>query len=207
MLKNHLKAAIISSLVVFPPVIGNPGVLHYSPLWIILIFGILASVLQPEYNPFTIGTRRKDLGTGAQIIWSVYVTQVGAIIECAYFRHPTSLQWDTVSTIAVTSMFLGLLLRTWAVVTLGDHFTMHLSIQQGHALIRSGPYRIMRHPSYVGALVMYVSTTLLLHAWIATIATMLILAIAFARRVYYEEKMLKDAFKAEFESYRAEVRL
>ena len=38
----------------------------------------------------------------------------------------------------------------WAASTLGSHFDLELEVHAGHAVVRDGPYRFVRHPVYVG---------------------------------------------------------
>ena len=206
MINRISQGLFVSSLVVILPVLGNPEILRAPQVWVLLLFGVLASVCQPVYNPFTIAANPRDRRTGAQIIWSVYVTQVAALFESAYLRYPGSIQWDLAATFALVSMIAGLSLRTWAVVTLGSLFTMHISVQKDHCIIRNGPYRFSRHPSYLGAFILYLSTTVFLHAWASAIAATVILPFAFLRRIHYEEELLKEEFGVEYESYCTEVR-
>ena len=205
MIKRLLLGTVISLVVVILPAVGNTEILRASHLWILAAFGIVASLLQPGYNPFTITAQPGDRGTGFQIIWSVYVTQLAAILESAYLRYPRSVEWDVVAIIAVVIMALGLSLRTWAVVTLGDLFTMHIAVRSDHTIIRRGPYRIVRHPSYLGAFIMYTATAVFLHAWYSVAAAAVILPIAFLRRMAREEEMLKAEFGAEYEAYSLQV--
>lgn len=206
MIKRFIQGIVISSLVIILPVLGNPAILRAPHIWILLAFGVLASVFQPAYNPFTITVKPGDRGTGAQIIWSVYMTQLAAILETAYLRYPRSVQWDLTAVIALVAMTLGLGLRTWAVSTLGSLFTMHISVRKDHCIIRSGPYRIVRHPGYLGAFILYISTTVFLHSWFSAVAATVILPFAFLRRIHYEEELLTEECGAEYESYRSEVR-
>ena len=206
MIKRLGKAILVSSLVALLPVLGNIAVLRAPQIWILWVFGVLASILQPDYNPFTITSKRGDRGTGAQIIWSVYVIQLTAVLEFTYMRYPDSMKWDAVTVAAFVAMVLGLALRTWAVATLGHFFTMHISVQKGHAIIEKGPYRIVRHPSYLGAFLMYVSTAVFLHAWSSAVAAVAILLFAFLRRISYEDKLLREQFGREHEVYCARVK-
>lgn len=206
MVKRLIQGTLISSMVVILPVLGNAEMLRFPQVWVLVAIGVLASVLQPGYGALTIVSKPRDGGTGAQIVWSVYVTQLAAILEAAYLRYPRSIEWDLVATIALIAMVLGLSLRTWAVVTLGGLFTMHISIQRDHAIISEGPYRIVRHPSYLGAFVLYTSTTVFLHAWLSAAAAVVALSFAFLRRMHREEQVLKEELGASYESYCAEVR-
>ena len=44
----------------------------------------------------------------------------------------------------------GIALRQWAIITLGPYFVGHVLVQPGQAVVSSGPYRRLRHPSYTG---------------------------------------------------------
>lgn len=205
MIKRLIAGTGISLLIVMGPVLWNIQALRAPHLWILLAFVVIASLCQPGYNFLAILAQPGDRGTGAQIIGSVYLTQVAAVLECVYVRYPESLTWDAASTVALVTMMLGLALRTWAVLTLGRFFTMHMAVQNDQSLVRGGPYRCVRHPSYLGAFIMYMSTTAFLHAWTAAAAAIVLLPLAFIRRMRYEDELLKKKFGQEYESYRADV--
>jgi protein-S-isoprenylcysteine O-methyltransferase Ste14 len=44
----------------------------------------------------------------------------------------------------------GVVLRQWAIHTLGRYFVGHVLVQPGQTVVSSGPYRWVRHPSYTG---------------------------------------------------------
>ena len=201
MVNGLILGIFISFLVVILPVLGNVEILRAPHLWILILLGILASIFQPSYNPFTITAKPKDKGTGAQIIWSVYLTQLAAILETTYWRYPCSVQWDLTASLAIGAAILGLALRTWAVLTLGTLFTMHIDVQKNHSIMTKGPYKIVRHPSYLGAFILYVATIVFLHAWFSVIIAVVVLPCAFLRRIHYEEELLKGVIGEEYEAY------
>ncbi|MHC4251577.1 MAG: methyltransferase family protein [Planctomycetota bacterium] len=205
MIRRLTKGAVVSVAVLLLPVLGNAAFLREPGIWILLAVGVLASVLQPDYNPFSMTDKARDRGTGAQIIWSIYVTQLAAVLEAAYLRYPESVRWDPFATTALVLIAVGLSIRTWAVLTLGDLFTIHIAIRKDHSIVRSGPYAFVRHPSYLGAFILFVSTALLLHAWFSAVAAAGVLALAFARRIRREEEVLGEEFGEAYESYRSEV--
>ena len=201
MLKRFTLGTLIACLVVLLPVSAKFEILRAPHMWILILLGILASLLQPGYNPFTITAKPRDKGTGAQIIWSVYITQLAAILEATYWRYPASVQWNWGTTVALMAAIGGLALRTWAVLILGPLFTMHIDIQANHTVVTGGPYKIVRHPSYLGAFIMYVAMIAFLQAWFSAIATLLILPLAFLRRIHYEEKLLETEFGQDYRDY------
>ena len=201
MIKKFVKSIIVSSTITVLPVLGNIEMFYSPQIWILFIIGILASIFQPNYNIVKDKSKSKDNGTEIQIIWSVYITQLLVVLEATYFKFPESVKWDIFVSVAFVVMIIGLALRTWAIYTLGNYFTMHLSIQKEHKIIRSGPYKYFRHPSYVGAFLTYVGAPILLHSWFSLIAAAIILPIAWLRRIYYEEKLLIEEFGEEYKSY------
>jgi protein-S-isoprenylcysteine O-methyltransferase Ste14 len=73
---------------------------------------------------------------------------------------------------------LGSMLRRYCWRTLGEYFTGDVRARPDQPVIRSGPYRFVRHPSYTAGMMMYIGTGLALGSWlslalltIATIAT------------------------------------
>jgi protein-S-isoprenylcysteine O-methyltransferase Ste14 len=177
------------------------NMLYSLKVWILVVIGILGSILQPDYNVFHDKSKAIDRGTEIQIIWSVFFTQLFAILEAAYIRYPESVTWDLWAIVILIVMLSGLILRTWAILTLGSYFTMHLSIQRNHKVIRNGPYKYFRHPSYVGAFLTYMGTSIFLHAWFSVIVAGIVLPLAWFRRIQYEEKMLIEEFGEEYQSY------
>ena len=57
-------------------------------------------------------------------------------------------------------MACGATIRLLCFRTLGQFFTFELSIKKEHKLVTSGPYSIVRHPSYVGAVMIGIGTVL-----------------------------------------------
>ena len=95
----------------------------------------------------------------------------------------------------------GTALRGWAIVTLGRHFRRVVTIEPGQTLIRAGPYRWLRHPSYAGLLLVYAGLGLALGSWVSAAAAPAILLVGLLPRIRVEEKALATAFPAEYPDY------
>ncbi|MBI9018090.1 MAG: isoprenylcysteine carboxylmethyltransferase family protein [Phycisphaerae bacterium] len=201
MVRKIAKGIFAAMAIVILPMAGNTLIFGYPQVWILIAIGMAGSILQPDYQLSNDKTNARDRGTEAQIIWSVYVSQLLAVLEAGYLRYPASMAWDAISLIALAFMIGGLTVRTWAVYTLGQYFTMQLKIHDEHRIIRTGPYKYLCHPSYSGAFLTYFGTTVFLHSWFSMIIAGIILSFAFLRRMHFEEKMLIDRFGDEYRDY------
>lgn len=99
------------------------------------------------------------------------------------------------------AMALGIALRLWSVRTLARFFTIQVAIREGHRLIRTGPYRLLRHPSYTGALATFLGFGCALGSAAALLAATAPVTLAFLHRIRVEERVLADAFPAEYPDY------
>ncbi len=191
----------VSLIVVVVPCVGNPAFLGSPKAWILAATGIMASLFQPVYNPFGKAPDMRDRGTANQIIWSIYLTQLAIVLEAAYVRYPDSVSWNAATAIALILIITGLSVRTWAVYTLGEFFTWHISTRTDQTIITAGPYAYIRHPGYSGAFLTYASTAVFLHSWYALAPSAVILWIAFIRRIRHEEDELKQKLGEPYVNY------
>lgn len=102
-------------------------------------------------------------------------------------------------------MIAGLLLRWWAVRTLAQFFTVDIAIQPGQELIHSGPYRLLRHPSYTGALLTVLGFGIALGNANAALIVIVPITAAFLWRIRIEETMLATAFPEQYPAYARET--
>ena len=96
---------------------------------------------------------------------------------------------------------LGLAIRWRAVATLGQQFTVDGRITPGHKLVETGLYGVVRHPSYLGALLEYVGVGVALENWISLLVMFLFPTIAQLYRISCEERVLLRHFGSAYRSY------
>ncbi|SPE60693.1 Isoprenylcysteine carboxyl methyltransferase (fragment) [Verrucomicrobia bacterium] len=100
---------------------------------------------------------------------------------------------------------LGLIVTLWARWTLGGNWSSSVTFKQGHELIRTGPYRLVRHPIYTGLLVMALGTALdfgQFRCWLA----LPLMTTAFWVKLKQEEKLLLRHFPREYPLYKRQVK-
>ncbi len=108
--------------------------------------------------------------------------------------------------VAITLVIaLGAGFRLWAIIALGRYFRAVVHIQEGHRVVRTGPYRVLRHPSYTGLLVATLGVGLLFGNAGSTVVFELLLIAAVVYRIRIEEKMLLDGLGDAYADYMRET--
>jgi len=106
---------------------------------------------------------------------------------------------------AIGLMILGLAIRWTAIRTLGRFFSVHVAIQQEHAVIDAGPYRYARHPSYTGLLIAFLGLGFYFGNALAILVLMVPVLVVFLRRIETEERALRAALGPAYEAYCAKT--
>ena len=95
------------------------------------------------------------------------------------------------------------LLAAWARRCLGRHWSGAITEKVGHELVRSGPYRLVRHPIYSAMPGMYLGTALVSGELHALLAVAIVVA-AYWRKIRLEERHLLEVFGPAYDVYRRE---
>ena len=81
-------------------------------------------------------------------------------------------------------------LRYAAIRSLGDRWNVRILVVPGEPPVRSGPYRLIRHPNYVAVTLELIAASLLFGAWRTAIASTVLNALALRNRVRVEDAAL-----------------
>jgi protein-S-isoprenylcysteine O-methyltransferase Ste14 len=107
--------------------------------------------------------------------------------------------------LAILLVIASLWLMSAAVCALGKQWSMQARVLEDHALIRHGPYRIVRHPIYTGMLGMLMAAGLTWTHWIGFVMSVLFFSVGTIIRVRSEEKLLREQFGTAFDDYKRKV--
>jgi protein-S-isoprenylcysteine O-methyltransferase Ste14 len=101
--------------------------------------------------------------------------------------------------LAIQSGFL--LLAVWARRHLGRNWSAEVRIAVDHELVRTGPYRLLRHPIYTAMLGMFLGSAVV-YSELHSLLALIILSVAYWRKTRLEEEILLKTFGADYDGYR-----
>ena len=113
--------------------------------------------------------------------------------------------WRWRASISILLLTLAVLLSWTSVRALGRHLRLDAALSTDHQLVRSGPYRFVRHPIYTSMLCVLLGTgSMISPGWLLLIALSVFIA-GTEIRVRIEDRLLASRFGVEFQEYRRSV--
>jgi protein-S-isoprenylcysteine O-methyltransferase Ste14 len=182
-----------------------------NPLgWFLLFMGIAYIIGGPLYVWKWKGkppARKEERGDR-----SFWLVQPGFF--CAIFGAPLEyLYLPEILPRAACLQIIGLLLiglsvvlHSWARQAIRGQFSGHLQIQPEHQLIQSGPYHYIRHPGYLGYLLMALGIAVGYSSLISSAAILALLIPGLIYRIGAEERLLVEEFGDEYRAYAQKTR-
>lgn len=180
---------------------------HPLPLLYLVLLGLFLGVevvllLQRRSQE---GRAPEDRGFRSRALVIFLVTNLVAIICLRLF--PAAV-FGTYFTSCVGLAFLGggLLLRWWAVIHLGRFFTPDVVITADHRVVDSGPYKLIRHPSYSGVLLIIAGVALCFGNLVSAAALVVPNVALLIQRMRVEEAALSRGLGETYRVYMARTK-
>jgi protein-S-isoprenylcysteine O-methyltransferase len=103
-------------------------------------------------------------------------------------------------------MLAGIAFRSLAIHQLGRYHMPNVATYDDHALVESGLYRRIRHPSYLGAILTFLGYGLALGSWLSACVVLGIILVGYLYRIHVEEKALRATLGARYVEYARRTR-
>jgi protein-S-isoprenylcysteine O-methyltransferase Ste14 len=173
-------------------------------LWFAFIFCWLAAARSVKATRW-----RESMASRISYSWPVLLFAITALLLRATGVLPTVLTarfypWSQLIGwfgVAVTAAGLGF--SVWARIHLGRNWSGSVTVKEGHELVRTGPYRRVRHPIYTGVILGIAGTALALDNWGVPVALVAVV-LAFVRKLHLEEARMTETFP-DYANYRRET--
>jgi protein-S-isoprenylcysteine O-methyltransferase Ste14 len=99
------------------------------------------------------------------------------------------IKWIKVLSLIIYS--LGLILRYWSLFMIGKNFSRHVKVDENQDLVSKGPYRILRHPLYLGLYLLTISIPLYTENFLVFIFSAFIMFRILKMRMDEEEMIME----------------
>ena len=199
LISTSLNCLIICCL----PLVGKPELLVDEQFLTIVFFFVLLFLTQPTVKASDIKTNSEtDKFSMLFIMISSTIALSGSIVDWAYFQIGIEfINKNVFSYLGLALLIIGSSIRIWAIWHLGKYFSNAVSFNSEHQLIKTGPYKIIRHPSYLGAYLAIIGSTLFLQSPIFSLISLVVMLAAYLYRIKVEEIGLLKLFGIEYEKY------
>jgi protein-S-isoprenylcysteine O-methyltransferase Ste14 len=199
-----MPVRVLFALAFFALICGGPGRFFYElpgPLFVLLFSVYLVS--ERAFRTLDMsgpGRDQRSIGWLWMAFGSAYTV---ALLDFYWLRpHWALLEWNWIWALAGGGLFaVGQAIRVIAIRSLGRFFTVTVRLHPEHKLIQEGIYKRVRHPAYLGLLLL-MSGYVTLFASVIGYALLICFALpAMIYRIRVEEKVLLERFGDEYRAY------
>jgi protein-S-isoprenylcysteine O-methyltransferase Ste14 len=215
--RGQLVVQIMIMALVFGAILFVPaGTFRWPGAWafLALMFGftIALSAWLLRHDPELLAERMTGIGRVDQEKWDKILLSIAAVLFFAWLvamALDTRFRWSHVPLWLQVVGALLLLASFWVFfLTFRENAflspAVRIQTERAHQVVRSGPYRFVRHPMYAGFALFAVGTALLLGSWYGVLGGLVLVGII-ARRAVLEERLLRERLPG-YDAYMEQVR-
>ena len=149
--------------------------------------------------------RRQHLSVRIVAYWVPFLIAVALLgpghwYGSTFLHHRFAPKSLWIEGFGVALVFIGVALACWSRHILGRNWSMAVELKQGHELIQSGPYRVVRHPIYTGLLTGFIGTVIAIGEWRGLIS-IAIFGVFIIYKLRVEERWLSELFGPAYREY------
>jgi protein-S-isoprenylcysteine O-methyltransferase len=110
--------------------------------------------------------------------------------------------WNTLFIIGSVLALIGLIIRVTSILTLKKQFTYTVTKIDNHELIETGVYKFIRHPGYLGQLIIFLGIATALSNWLSVLLMIIPVLMGFLNRINIEEKFMVSRMGQVYAEYK-----
>ena len=176
-------------------------------LLIVVALFPISEILLAVFKRARAGAAQIEDRGSVRLLWAAIAVGVGAAIACKWVSStrlvlPAWLYYA----LALGLILGGLSIRWISILTLGRFFTVNVAIHADHAVVETGVYRHVRHPSYAGLLLAFVGVGVSYANWASLLALLAPITFAVVNRIRTEEQALLQALGPAYAEYSARTK-
>ena len=173
---------------------------HVPGAGIVLVIWVVSEALLTLFKRSKTNAVSKDRNS-MKLIWLVNVAAFTIGITAAYRFPAGRILWPVIPEVGYRLVAAGLALRWYSVFYLGRFFTTNVALASDHRVIDSGPYRLIRHPSYAGGLIATLGLCLVIQNWLSLLIIFTCSCAVQLWRIHVEEKALAEGLGDSYRAY------
>lgn len=109
--------------------------------------------------------------------------------------------WNTLFVVGSILALIGLIIRVTSILTLKQQFTYTVTKIENHELIETGLYKIIRHPGYLGQLIIFLGISTCLSNWVSILLMIIPVLLGYLNRINIEEKFMVEQLGQKYLDY------
>jgi protein-S-isoprenylcysteine O-methyltransferase Ste14 len=109
--------------------------------------------------------------------------------------------WNTFFVIGSILALTGLIIRVTSILKLKQQFTYTVTKIENHELIETGLYKIIRHPGYLGQLIIFLGISTCLSNWLSILLMIIPILLGYLNRINVEEKFMVEQMGQKYLDY------
>lgn len=109
--------------------------------------------------------------------------------------------WNTFFVIGSVLAVTGLIIRVTSIMQLKQQFTYTVTKIENHELIETGLYKIIRHPGYLGQLIIFLGISTCLSNWLSILLMIIPVLLGYLNRMNVEEKFMVENMGQKYLDY------
>jgi protein-S-isoprenylcysteine O-methyltransferase Ste14 len=166
--------------------------------WLCFVPEIVLSILLRSKKT----AQRSDKGSKLIVIAAANLAvMVGFTVAMALPGFSIGRAWKIFFDAGIAIWLSGSLFRFYSMRILGRFFTYDVAVSTGQHVVERGPYRWLRHPSYLGSLAAEIGFGMTMTNWVAMLLPALCIGAAYAYRIPLEEKALLQGLGSPYGEY------
>jgi protein-S-isoprenylcysteine O-methyltransferase Ste14 len=173
-------------------------------IFLFILSEVVGTVIIPRIRRRGTVIRKKDRGSNLFIFITIFIS-IGFANYFAISNIAMLPGW--VFYVGILLIIAGIIVRQWSMAVLGRFFSGTVATQEGQYVVEKGPYRFIRHPSYTGALLIFIGLGLAFQSWGAVLSLIVLFSLAYGYRIHIEEKTLISEFGEEYLEYKKRTKM
>jgi len=127
---------------------------------------------------------------GYALSFSIGATKIGRI----YY-------WNTFFAIGMALVVIGFAIRIHSILTLNQYFTYSVAKVENHKIFETGLYKFIRHPGYLGQLIIFIGISTSISNWLSILVMMIPITLGYLYRIKVEERFMLEQLGEDYLNY------